>query len=212
MVTIMHPLPSPVKQVTQFDPDRRVTWQNGDVIHAFPCGTLALDFVGTLRARRNARPTEKLDAPSDLDAWFVESGLVPQAAASVSADLDAAVEVREAIYALVWARLHERPLPADAVATVNAAAAAPPLTAALTPDGWSRSGTPRQALSHIAREAVEIVGGEQAALLRECARPECTQVYLDTSRGHRREWCSMSTCGSRMKAKAYRERRKADAA
>lgn len=182
------------------------------MIHAFPCGTLALDFVGTLRARRNDEPTEKLTAPTDLDAWFVESGLVPRAEASVPSDLDAAIEVREAIYALVWARLHDRALPADAVATVNAIAAEPPLAACLTPNGWARSGSPRQALSHLAREAVEIVGGEEAALLRECARPECTQVYLDTSRGHRREWCSMATCGSRMKAKAYRERRKADAA
>ncbi|GAA5210688.1 CGNR zinc finger domain-containing protein [Microbacterium kyungheense] len=181
------------------------------MIHAFPCGTLALDFVGTLRARRNDEPTEKLAVPTDLDAWFIESGLVPRAEASVAADLDAAVEVREAIYALVWARLHGQDLPADAVSTLNAVAAEPPLAAALTPDGWARSGTPRQALSHLAREAVEIVGGEEAALLRECSRPECTQVYLDTSRGHRREWCSMATCGSRMKAKAYRERRKADA-
>jgi predicted RNA-binding Zn ribbon-like protein len=134
---------------------------------------------------------------------------VPGAAASVPHDLSDAIEVREAIYALVWARLHGVPLPADAVATLNAAAATPPLTSALTADGWVRSGTARQALSHLARETVEIIGGEQAALLRECARPECTQVYLDHSRGHRREWCSMATCGSRMKAKAYRERQKA---
>ncbi|MGN6221522.1 MAG: CGNR zinc finger domain-containing protein [Microbacterium sp.] len=182
------------------------------MIHAFPCGTLALDFVGTLRARRNDEPTEKLTAPTDLDAWFTESGLAPRVEASAPADLDAALEVREAIYALVWARLHDRALPSDAVATVNTLAAEPPLTAALTDDGWARSGTPRQALSHLAREAVEIIGGDDAALLRECSRPECTQVYLDTSRGHRREWCSMATCGSRMKAKAYRERRKADVA
>ena len=179
------------------------------MIHAFPCGTLSLDFVGTLRARRNDEPTEKLTGPADLDAWFVEAGLVHGAEASTADDLAAAIDVREAIYALVWSRLHELPLPDDAVATLNSTAAAPPLAAALTPDGWARSGTPRQALAHIAREAVEIVGGEQAALLRECARPECTQVYLDTSRGHRREWCSMATCGSRMKAKAYRERQKA---
>ncbi|MBB4909598.1 ABATE domain-containing protein [Actinophytocola algeriensis] len=42
--------------------------------HAFPCGTLALDFVGTLRARRNALPREMLGAPASLDAWFRESG------------------------------------------------------------------------------------------------------------------------------------------
>jgi predicted RNA-binding Zn ribbon-like protein len=188
-----------------------VTAQDGDVIHAFPCGTLPLDFVGTLRARRNDAPTEKLTSAADLDAWFVESGLLPDAPSSGARDLERAVELREAVYALVWARLHDRPLPAGPVATVNAYAAAAPLVPVLTDAGWSRVGDAGQALSQLAREAVEIVGGDQAALLRECGRPECTQVYLDHSRGHRREWCSMATCGSRMKAAAYRARQRADA-
>lgn len=179
------------------------------MIHAFPCGTLALDFVGTLRARRNEEPTEKLASGTDLDAWFLESGLLPDAPSADDGDLGRAVVLREAVYALVWARLHDRPLPGEAVETVNSFAAAPPLTPVLGSDGWSRVGDASQALSQVAREAVEIVGGEQAALLRECGRPECTQVYLDHSRGRRREWCSMATCGSRMKAAAYRARQRA---
>ncbi|MFF2451768.1 CGNR zinc finger domain-containing protein [Isoptericola sp. NPDC058082] len=179
------------------------------MIHAFPCGTPALDFVGTLRARRNDEPTEKLASVADLDAWCVESGLLDGAPASDAGDLRHAVELREAIYALVRARLLDRPLPAEAVGTVNRYAAHPPLTPVLTEAGWSRVGSAAQVLSQLAREAVEIVGGDAAALLRECGRPECTQVYLDHSRGRRREWCSMATCGSRMKAAAYRARRRA---
>ncbi|MFC8597888.1 CGNR zinc finger domain-containing protein [Isoptericola sp. NPDC057191] len=179
------------------------------MIHAFPCGTLALDFVGTLRARRNDEPTEKLTSAADLDAWFVESGLLADASSSGAADLERALALREAVYALVWSRLHDRPLPADAVGTVNAVAATPPLTPVLTEQGWAWAGGADQVLSQLARQAVEIVGGDEAALLRECGRPECTQVYLDRSRGHRREWCSMATCGSRMKAAAYRARQRA---
>jgi len=182
------------------------------VIHAFPCGTLALDFCGTLRARRNDEPTEKLAAASDLDAWFAESGLLPDGTSASAADLRAALALREEIYALVWARLNDHTLPQDTVDAVNAAAATAPPRLVLSADGWRREGTASQGLSHLAREAIEIVGGEQSELLRECGRPECTQVYLDSSRGHRREWCSMATCGARMKAKAYRERRKAGAA
>jgi len=188
-----------------------VTCQGGDVFHAFPCGTLALDFVGTLRARRNDEPTEKLASAADLDAWFVESGLLSAAPSSGAADVERAVELREAVYALVWARLHDRPLPAGAVGAVNRYAADAPLVPVLTDAGWSRVGGAGQVLSQIAREAVEIVGGDSAALLRECGRPECTQVYLDHSRGRRREWCSMATCGSRMKAAAYRARQRAGA-
>nr|WP_272925142.1 CGNR zinc finger domain-containing protein [Streptomyces sp. SID8377] len=48
-------------------------------------------------------------------------------------------------------------------------------------------------------------------MLRECARPECTQVYLDHSRGRRREWCAMRTCGNRVKAAAFRARHRTTA-
>ncbi|ANP53015.1 putative RNA-binding Zn ribbon-like protein [Streptomyces griseochromogenes] len=174
--------------------------------HAFPCGTLPLDFVGTLRARRNAEPMEKLASPALLDDWFMESGMLDLPPGASEADLAIALDLREAIYSLVAARIERRPLPAEAVAEVNLQAAGLPVTVRLGPDGATRTGTAVQGLAALAREAVEIVGGDEAALLRECARPECTQAYLDRSRGHRREWCAMRTCGNRVKAAAYRAR------
>ncbi|WP_259471139.1 CGNR zinc finger domain-containing protein [Streptomyces sp. ZS0098] len=40
---------------------------------------------------------------------------------------------------------------------------------------------------------MEVLGVAEVDLLRECSRPECTQTYLDRSRGRRREWCAMET-------------------
>lgn len=179
--------------------------------HDFPCGTRVLDFVSTLRARRIEEPVEFLNSPADLDAWFVESGMLPEGTNPSDGDFAAALELREAVYALMWARLHDRPMPQEAIDAVNAVAAEAPLRPVLTTDAWASTGNSRQALSQLAREAIEIAGGDETYLLRECGRPVCTQIYLDHSRGHRREWCSMSTCGSRMKAKAYRDRKKASA-
>ncbi len=178
------------------------------MIHAFPSGTLALDLVGTRRLRRNDHPTEKLQAPADLDAWLTESGMLADAPGADDADLAATLELREAIYTLMRARIDGRELPTDAVSTVNAAAAEAPLAIRLTDAGAHPYGTARQAASTLAREAIAIAAGDDAALLRECGRPECTQLYLDRSRGHRREWCSMATCGNRMKAAAYRARQR----
>ncbi|GAA3942772.1 CGNR zinc finger domain-containing protein [Microbacterium soli] len=178
------------------------------MVHDFPCGTRVLDFVGTLEARRDGT-VERLNSPDDLDAWFLESGLLTRAAGPSDAEVAVAVELREAIYALMRSLMHGETPPTDAVDTVNTAAASASVTMTLHENGIRRTGDTRQALSALAREAIEIAGGNEAALLRECARPGCTQVYLDHSRGHRREWCSMATCGSRMKAKAYRERKKA---
>lgn len=183
-----------------------VTGQYGDVKHAFPCGTLPLDFVGTLRARRNDAPMEKLASPELLDDWFVESKMLDLAPGGDETDLTLALELREAIYALVASRLAGRPLPTKAVAAVNLHAAGLPVTLRLGPDGTTRTGSVSQGLAALARETVEILGGDEEALLRECSRPECTQVYLDRSRGHRREWCAMRTCGNRVKAAAYRAR------
>lgn len=187
------------------------------MIHAFPCGTPALDFLGTLRARRNAVPTEKLDTASSLDAWFVESGLLDAAPGASAADLADALEFRETVYALVAARLGgdaaasvagSAPSADDLVATLNRVAAGAPITLSLGDDRTRRTGDAHAALASLARETVEILGGEEGALLRECGRPECTQVYLDRSRGHRREWCSMRTCGNRVKASTFRTRQR----
>jgi predicted RNA-binding Zn ribbon-like protein len=178
-------------------------------MHAFPCGTPALDFVGTLRARRNDEPTEKLPDPGALDAWFTEAGLMDREPGATPAGLAEAIELREAIYGLVFARLHGEPLPEDAVRVVNAHAAGRPIAVQLAADGSvTRGALVAEGLSQLAREAVDIVGGPDGDLLRECGRPECTQVYVDHSRGHRREWCSMKTCGNRMKATAFRARQK----
>jgi predicted RNA-binding Zn ribbon-like protein len=179
------------------------------VRHVFPCGTRALDFVGTLQERRTPVPIERIGSPPLLDSWFVEAGLLDRPPGSDRADLRAALELREAVYALVRARLTGRPLPVGAVLAVNRQAAGVPVLMRLDIAGTRRSGKAAQALTDLAREAVEILAGDDAALLRECGRPDCTHIYLDRSRGRRREWCAMRTCGNRVKAAALRARRRA---
>ncbi|MFC8710872.1 CGNR zinc finger domain-containing protein [Streptomyces sp. NPDC057197] len=176
--------------------------------HVFLCGTPTLDFVGTLQARRTPVPVERIGSPQLLDAWFVGSGLVDEAPGAADADVRAALALRESIYALVTARRTGAPLPADAMAAVNRQAAQTPVSVRLGPRGTSRTGTVSQALAELAREAVGLLAGAESVLLRECARPGCTQVYLDRSRGHRREWCAMRTCGNRVKSAALRARRR----
>lgn len=176
--------------------------------HAFPCGTLALDFVGTLRARRNSEPAEKLSSPDLLDAWFTESGMLDEPAGANQDDLVSALELREAIYELVAARIHHTELADEDIAVVNRHAQGMPIGLQLVKKRTERAGSSAQGLAALARQAVEILGSDDAALLRECARPECTQVYLDHSRGHRREWCAMRTCGNRVKAAQFRARQR----
>jgi predicted RNA-binding Zn ribbon-like protein len=181
------------------------------VEHSFPCGNTALDFLGTLKARRNDVPRETLSEPASLKSWLRESGVVDGDTECGPADLTAAVALREAIYSLVAARLFGNGYDDNAVDLLNDVARRPAAIPQLTATGRRTEATAEQALSSIARDAIAILGGSDADLLKECSRPECTQVYLDHSRGGRREWCAMETCGNKMKARAYRARKKATA-
>ena len=176
--------------------------------HAFPCGNLSLDFVGTLRARRDESPIEMLTTPARLDSWFDESGIVDGEITSRHADVTAAIGLREAIYSLVTARMDGKAYAPAALSFVNESARKPSVVPQLTRAGRHTEATPAQALSTVARDAIDILGSPEAALLKECSRPGCTQTYLDTSRGRRREWCAMETCGNKMKAAAYRARKR----
>jgi predicted RNA-binding Zn ribbon-like protein len=184
---------------------RPVIGQTDYVHHAFPCGNAALDFVGTLRARRNVTPLEMLSTPESLDAWFRESGLVDGETRCRPSDVSTAVTLREAIYALIAARLAGEAFDESALALVNRTACTPSAIPRLTPAGRRVEATPEQAMSSVARIVVDLLGGPESHLLKECGRPECTQVYADHSRGSRREWCS-AKCRNKVNVAAYRAR------
>ena len=177
--------------------------------HSFVCGNPALDFAATVRSRLGV-PLEMLSSTESLDSWFRESGIVDGDTRFRPADLEAAIVIREAIYALVHAKVAGDHYDGDALAVVNDAARTPPAILQLTPDGRETEATPAQALSTVARHAIEVLSGPDVPLLKECANHECTRVYIDRSRGARREWCAMDPCGNKMKAAAYRARKRED--
>lgn len=175
--------------------------------HVFVCGNPALDFAATLLARRSAR-LEMLASPDRLDAWYLESGVVDAVSPCQEADVTRARSVREAVDSLVTALLLGRAYGDRALGVLNAAARRPTAVPRLTGSGRWTEATPEEALAAVAREAVELLSGADVPLLKECGDPECTRVYLDRSRGMRRQWCAMEPCGNRIKAAAYRARRR----
>ncbi|MFB8773812.1 CGNR zinc finger domain-containing protein [Streptomyces broussonetiae] len=175
--------------------------------HAFVCGHPALDFAATLRARRSIR-FEMFVTPERLNAWYLESGLVDTITPGGEDDLREARTVREAVYRLVQDRRLGEGFDAEALAALNAAARRTPVKPQLTQTGRRTEATPGQALATVARQAVELLGGPDVPLMKECGNPECTRVYIDRSRGMRRQWCGMESCGNKIKAAAYRARKK----
>lgn len=61
-------------------------------------------------------------------------------------------------------------------------------------------------LAAVARSGAEILAEAPAAPLRVCSNPGCGLFFYDTSRTHRRRWCSMARCGNRHKVAAFSRR------
>jgi predicted RNA-binding Zn ribbon-like protein len=70
----------------------------------------------------------------------------------------------------------------------------------------AREGGLEWLLAAVARSAAEIVAEGAQARLRLCANPRCGLFFYDTSRTHRRRWCSMTVCGNRSKVAAFARR------
>src|SRR5579883_660691 len=67
---------------------------------------------------------------------------------------------------------------------------------------------PQYLLQPLAEAICECVCNVDFALVRRCENPSCTLWFYDTTKSHIRRWCSMSVCGNRSKASAYRARTK----
>jgi predicted RNA-binding Zn ribbon-like protein len=103
---------------------------------------------------------------------------------------------------------------------VNSLAAVPPPAprAIRTPDGtlaYALAAEPRreQLLAVVARDAVALLTDPAArSCLRRCEGESCGRLYLDTSRGRRRRWCSSEVCGNRERVARHRRRAAVSAA
>ena len=171
---------------------------------SFRSGRLCLDFSATLGGRYRGG-LERLGATEDLRRWLRASGLGSRPSSlSDEGHLKAARELREAIYRLAHPKRKPR---AKDVATVNRWAGRPPLAPKLAAPGRATfHGAIEAALSTLARDAIDLLTGPLARRIRECARPDCSLLFVDASRPGRRRWCSMERCGNQRKTAAYRRR------
>lgn len=60
----------------------------------------------------------------------------------------------------------------------------------------------------IADSLVKLLTSDKFAFVRQCEAHDCILLFHDLSKSHRRRWCSMATCGNRMKVAAFRSRKK----
>ncbi|MFB7215776.1 CGNR zinc finger domain-containing protein [Streptomyces sp. NPDC056255] len=180
----------------------------------FDSGRTCLDLVATGVGTTGA--CELLDCAERLADWLLAAGLVPDGTCLDAVDESWVVRfrrLRTGVERLLTAELGGRGA-GSALDRVNALAAeAPPGLRAVR----GRSGKLVRTLSAdpecgallaaVARDAVELLTDPVArAGLRRCEADNCRRLYLDTSRGRRRRWCSGEVCGNRERVARHRRR------
>jgi predicted RNA-binding Zn ribbon-like protein len=187
----------------------------------------ALDFVNTLDERPFDRPIENLANYRDLVRFAELAGLVDPRLATSLRTLDGpacsrvakrARELREHVHDVLASVSRQKPVSQrgiDAITSaVHAARAARVLVAStsgnLVDYRWSRPTAAETPLHACALAIEHLLTGVDSGRIRKCAAFDCGVYFVDTSKGHRRQWCSMDNCGNREKQRRWRSADKTD--
>jgi predicted RNA-binding Zn ribbon-like protein len=170
----------------------------------------------TVRAFVNTRDVdddiELLTGPAELAHWLAEQGLAEEGAKKLratAADLRHAIELREALRAHLLAH-HDQPLPAEAAATLDAAAGRARLTLRFKgPDETTLEPAASGVDGALGRLLAIVAGAIQDGTwqrLKVCPADTCQWAFYDASRNRSAVWCDMRVCGNRAKVRGFRER------
>jgi predicted RNA-binding Zn ribbon-like protein len=180
-------------------------------------GRLCLDFTNTVDGRPKDAPREILATYADLLAWARQCRILSAAEATRLGSRAArlpdearrvlahARRLRESLFEL-FARVAEGGTPETEVRflrpELRLAFRAPALRShrLIWEDDRRRLDF---MLAHVVRSAVELWTSPQLDRVRICAAEDCAWIFLDESRNRSRQWCDMTVCGNRAKARRF---------
>jgi predicted RNA-binding Zn ribbon-like protein len=162
-------------------------------------------FVNTLDTENGI---EELGSPETLRDVLVRIGVLDEGTAVGARDLEAALEVREALRRLALAN-NGLAVDAEATATLERASRAAQLSLRFDGDRSElvagAPGVDGALGSLVAIVHAAMLDGSWRRL-KACRRDICLWLYYDRSRNASSTWCAMSVCGNRTKTKRYRRR------
>jgi predicted RNA-binding Zn ribbon-like protein len=183
----------------------------------FVGGHPALDLANAVFDRHVPEPDNELfKTTPDIANWFRASGLAEDREAAAIAEItdESFIErvhaAREASASTFGALAAGQPPAGEALSLLFSAAArgfedgavemagTKPL---LRPARWRDADAVTSLLAMLSIEALFTLPRDR---LRSC--PRCGWLFLDTSRGGQRRWCSMRVCGNREKLSRHKER------
>jgi predicted RNA-binding Zn ribbon-like protein len=167
---------------------------------------LVQDFVNSAEFEE---PRDDLQDARGLVQWLAAHRLATPQVRAREKDALEARKVREALRELLRANNGVAVDEAAAAATLDSAARRAGLTVRfearairLVPQEHGVQG----ALGSVLAAAAEAMTDGSWQRLKACRSDSCRWAFVDHARNHSRQWCSMSVCGNREKARIYRER------
>lgn len=171
----------------------------------FIAGDIALDFANTVYRRTPELGPDLIESSEDLAGWFVHAGVLSTVDAPV--DGEAMVAHARTLRGLLWvlldAQSNGRDIPTEALAgLMDLARNGLCEDVSVAANGVVTPRSAEGALVTVALHGLELALSPPPRPVRTCDR--CGWFFLDVSRGRRRRWCSMKTCGNQAKAARYR--------
>lgn len=189
----------------------------------------ALDFANTLLAT-GGRPVELLRAGDDLLEWLVAAQLISQPEKRLLADGLKSEEKQQALLNQIrvlrdlWKTnlkclIEGKGLTKEFLQRINELLREDHTWLVLSQDVEKRTFRihsehvplkPAKAIpALIASQVAHFLSTANPNYLRRCAGVDCVMFFYDTTKSHRRQWCSMAICGNRHKVAKFRAKEKA---
>ena len=174
---------------------------------------IVIDFINTV----NGRPVytrDDLATIDDIFEWASAAGMTRgdgqlRRTAGESTQFAAAVALRESLYGVFGPVANggsPEPCALEFVARRASLATRSAQWVSLESSFVPRwpDGSLESICDHLADAAIQLLRSPAVARVGSCAG--CGWLFVDTSRGHARRWCSMNVCGVRDKMRRYHQR------
>jgi predicted RNA-binding Zn ribbon-like protein len=184
-------------------------------------GHPALDLLNTLDERPSDAPVELLSTYGDLVRFAELSGLVepslarklrPLRGPACARAVRRTKEIREHLFIVLTAHHAGGPVAQCSldVIAVEVRRAHSARTFASTKrradivHRWISPTSPEVPVHACALAVESLLVSADHHRIRKCGAEDCDVFFIDTSKAHRRQWCSMQNCGNREKQRRWR--------
>ncbi|UVT22174.1 MAG: ABATE domain-containing protein [Nitrospira sp.] len=183
-----------------------------------PC----LDLINTQLVVKG-EPRELLETFDDLFGWLIRARLLPVSQAKAAKShlnneeaaslLERAKTLRATLRTIAERVAVGGAVPGSAINTMNQFLAQRPgypellrTKEGITQRFHSLATQQVELLAPFLGAACDLLSSDRLCLIKKCANAACVLYFLDTTKNHTRNWCSMQMCGNRMKVAAHYRR------